>query len=97
MFVSALLGSLGLMASMLLISGNSITLLSASNTSTLLMVSVLFVLSFSWQFRVVRARKAKEKREANPEMPEMQHVGRGNRIKTRRRRAGDLPDLRDFS
>lgn len=97
MFVSALLGSLGLMASVLLISGNSITLLSASNTSTLLMVSVLFVLSFSWQFRVVRARKAKEKREANPEMPEMQHIGRGNRIQTRRRRAGDLPDLRDFS
>ncbi len=97
LFVSALLGSLGLMASMLLLSGNSITLMSASNTSTLLMVCVLFVLSFSWQYRVIREKKAKEKREANPEMPEMTHIGRGNRMKSRRRQAGDLPDLRDFS
>ncbi len=97
LLVSALLGSLGLMMSMLLLSGNSITLLSASNTSTVLMVCVLFVLSFSWQYRVIREKKAKEKSEANPEMPEITHIGRGNRMMSRQRRAGDLPDLRDFS
>jgi len=97
LFVSALLGSLGLMASALLLSGSSITLLSASNTSTILIACVLFVLSFSWQYRVIRKKKAKEKKEANPEIPEMTHVGSGNRMVSRRRRAGDLPDLRDFS
>jgi hypothetical protein len=46
---------------------------------------------------VIRKKKAKEKKEANPEIPEMTHVGSGNRMVSRRRRAGDLPDLRDFS
>lgn len=97
LLVSALLGSLGLMTSMLLISGNSLTMLSVSNNSSLLMVAVLFILSFSWQFNAVKKKKAKEKEEENAEMPQMRHVGNGNQIQSRQRRAGDLPDLRDFS
>ena len=97
MFVSALLGSLGLMASMLLLTGGQLSLLSPSNTSTILMAGVLFTLSFTWQYRVIKKKKDKEREDANPEMPEMLQVGKRNEIKSRRRQAGDLPDLRDFS
>lgn len=97
LLVSAFLGSLGLMCSMLLLTGTNLSLLSPSNTSTLSMVGVLFTLSFSWQYRVIKKRKEKQKMEANPDMPEMRQVGTGNQVQTRQRRAGDLPDLRDFS
>jgi hypothetical protein len=97
LLVSAFLGSLGLMGSMLLLTGNQLSLLSTSNTSSILMIGVLFTLSFSWQYRVIRKKKEKENREATPEMPGMVQVGRGNQVHTRQRKAGDLPDLRDFS
>ena len=61
------------------------------------MVAVLFILSFSWQFNAVKKKKAKEKKEENAEMPQMRRVGNGNQVQSRQRRAGDLPDLRDFS
>jgi hypothetical protein len=80
-----------------LLTGTNLSLLSPSNTSTLSMVGVLFTLSFSWQYRVIKKRKEKQKMEANPDMPEMRQVGTGNQVQTRQRRAGDLPDLRDFS
>ena len=95
--VSSLMGSLGLMCSVILISGQSLELLAPSDTTTLLMVCVLFLLSFTWQYSDVRRKKALAQREAQPDMPEMQHVGSGNQLQARRRRAGDLPDLRDFS
>ena len=97
LLVSAFLGSIGVMSAMLLLSGNPLSLLGPSNTSSLLMIGVLFTLSFTLQYRQIKKKKAKEKREANPEMPEMRQVGAGNRIQSRRRKAGDLPDLRDFS
>lgn len=95
--VSSLLGSLGLMGAVLLLSGQQLSLLSPSNTSTLLMISVLFLLSFTWQYSDIRRKKALAESLGNPDMPEMRHVGRGNQVQSRKRRAGDLPDLRDFS
>tara|TARA_X000001036_G_scaffold411354_1_gene424012 strand:- start:1511 stop:2305 length:795 start_codon:yes stop_codon:yes gene_type:complete len=95
--VSSLLGSLGLMSAVLLLSGQSLNLLTPSNSSTLLMISVLFFLSFIWQYTDIRKKKALAASRGNPDMPQMQHVGRGNQVQARRRRAGDLPDLRDFS
>lgn len=97
LLVSAFLGSLGLMSAMLLLTGNQLSLLTPSNTSTILMAGVLFTLSFTWQYRVIKKKKEKEKMEANPEMPGMVQVGKGNQVQTRQRKAGDLPDLRDFS
>jgi hypothetical protein len=58
------------------------------------MLSVLFILSFSWQYSQIRSKKAKSNQD--PNMPQMQHVS-GTQVQTRQRRAGDLPDLRDFS
>lgn len=95
--VSSLLGSLGLMGAVLLLSGQPLTLLSPSNSSTLMMVAVLFLLSFIWQYSSIRRKKAQAAALGNPDMPQMRHVGRGNQVASRRRRAGDLPDLRDFS
>lgn len=95
--VSSLLGSLGLMGGVLLLSGQPLTLLSPTNSSTLMMVSVLFLLSFIWQYTDIRKKKAHAASLGNPDMPQMRHVGRGNQVQSRRRRAGDLPDLRDFS
>jgi hypothetical protein len=92
--VSGLLGSVGTMGAMLLLTGNPLTLLSTSNNSTLGMLSVLFILSFSWQYSQIRSKKAKSNQD--PNMPQMQHVS-GTQVQTRQRRAGDLPDLRDFS
>ena len=95
--VSSLLGSLGLMGGVLLLSGQPLTMLSPTNSSTLMMVSVLFLLSFIWQYTDIRKKKAHAASLGNPDMPQMRHVGRGNQVQSRRRRAGDLPDLRDFS
>ena len=95
--VSSLMGALGLMSATLLLSSEPLTLLSPSNSSTVLMICVLFLLSFTWQYTDIRKKKKKAQNEANPDIPEMQHVARGNQVQARHRRAGDLPDLRDFS
>ena len=92
--VSGLLGSIGTMGAMLLLTGNLLTLMSPSNNSTLGMLSVLFILSFSWQYSQIRSKKLKSNQD--PDMPQMQQLS-GQQIQTRQRRAGDLPDLRDFS
>ena len=97
LLVSAFLGSVGVMSAMLLLSGNQLSLLGPSNTSSLLMVGVLFTISFTLQYRQIKKKKAKEMKAANPDMPEMRQVGMGNQVQSRQRRAGDLPDLRDFS
>ncbi|HJL96889.1 MAG TPA: hypothetical protein QF401_01935 [Candidatus Poseidoniaceae archaeon] len=96
--VSSLMGALGLMGAVLLLSGEPLTMLSPTNSSTAMMVCVLFLLSFAWQYTDIRRKKKKEHAEMNPEIPDMQHVARGNnQVQARRRRAGDLPDLRDLS
>ena len=95
--VSSLMGALGLMSATLLLSSEPLTLLSPSNSSTVLMICVLFLLSFTWQYTDIRKKKKKAQNDANPDIPEMQHVARGNQVQARHRRAGDLPDLRDFS
>lgn len=92
--VSGLLGSIGTMGAMLLLTGNPLTLMTTSNNSTLMMLTLLFVLSFSWQYTQIRSKKLKSNQD--PNMPQMQQV-KGQQIQTRQRRAGDLPDLRDFS
>ncbi|MCH1423106.1 MAG: hypothetical protein L7U62_06420 [Candidatus Poseidoniaceae archaeon] len=92
--VSGLLGSLGTMGGMLLLTGNPLTLMSTRNTSTLLMLAILFLLSFSWQYSQIKAKKEKQNQE--PTLPQMQQVP-GSAVKPRRRRGNDLPDLRDFS
>ncbi|NCG00985.1 MAG: hypothetical protein GWP25_04235 [Euryarchaeota archaeon] len=85
------------MSATLLLSSEPLTLLSPSNSSTVLMICVLFLLSFTWQYTDIRKKKKKAQNEANPDIPEMQHVARGNQVQARQRRVGDLPDLRDFS
>jgi len=92
--VSGLLGSMGTMGAMLLLTGNPLTLMTTSNNSTLMMLIVLFVLSFTWQYNQIKSKKKNANQD--PNMPQMQQVD-GQQIQTRQRRAGDLPDLRDFS
>ena len=94
-FVSALLGSLGVMGGMLLLNGSPLTLMTTSNNSTLMMIFVLFTISFLYQYKEIKHKKKKQ--NADPKMPQMQQVGTRGQVKTRTRRGGDLPDLRDFS
>ena len=94
-FVSALLGSLGVMGGMLLVNGSPLTLMTTSNNSTLMMIFVLFSLSFLWQYKEIQHKKKKQ--NVDPKLPQMQQVGAGGRVNTRTRKGGDLPDLRDFS
>jgi hypothetical protein len=60
-----------------------------------MMIFVLFTISFLYQYKEIKHKK--KKKNADPKMPEMQQVGTRGQVKTRTRRGGDLPDLRDFS
>jgi hypothetical protein len=102
LMVSALLGSLGCMGGMLILTGESLTLMSPESASTLLMVAVMVTLSSVWQYKQM-AHLAKKENEM-PKLPDVQHpkgtphpnpgmIDKG----PKRRRLGDLPDLRDFS
>jgi|TARA_B100001094_G_scaffold333357_1_gene411047 hypothetical protein len=94
-FVSALMGSLGVMGGMLLVNGSPLTLMTTSNNSTLMMILVLFTLSFLWQYKEIKHKKKQQ--NLDPKLPQMQQVSAGGRVNTRKRKGGDLPDLRDFS
>lgn len=104
LMVSALLGSLGCMAGMLVLTGESLTLMSAESVSSLLMVAVMVTLSSVWQYKQMSYLAKKEKENEMPNLPDVQHpkgtphqnpgmIDKG----PKRRRLGDLPDLRDFS
>ncbi|MBT61437.1 MAG: hypothetical protein CMA63_07810 [Euryarchaeota archaeon] len=104
LLVSAVLGSMGCMAGMLLLNGDSLSLISAESSSTLLMLGVMITLSSVWQFKKMQYIAKQEKERETLNLPDIQHpkgaphpnpgmIDKG----PKRRRLGDLPDLRDFS